>query len=146
MNSPTNHTALWMIIVMMALNAIGMTIVFPVLPFLVEKYLPDSQIVIGVSTLAAVYTLCQFFAAPVLGALSDCFGRKPILVASLLGSTIGYVLFGVGGALWVLFLGRIIDGITAGDISTLAAYVADSTERHERAKWFGYVGAAMGIG
>jgi DHA1 family tetracycline resistance protein-like MFS transporter len=146
MSRSTKNAALWMIIVMMTLNAIGMTIVFPFLPFLVGKYLPNSQIAIGVSTLAAVYTLCQFFAAPVLGALSDRFGRKPILVASLLGSTIGYVLFGFGGALWVLFLGRIIDGITAGDISTLAAYVADSTEHHERAKWFGYVGAAMGIG
>jgi len=146
MNKQTNHTALWTIIVMVVINAIGMTIVFPVLPFLVGMYLPDSQLAIGVSTLAAVYTLCQFFAAPILGALSDRFGRKPILVASLLGSTIGYVLFGVGGALWVLFLGRIIDGITAGDIGTLAAYVADSTEQHERAKWFGYIGAAMGIG
>lgn len=140
------HAALWTIIVIMAVNAIGMTIVFPVLPFLVGKYLPDSQIAIGVSTLEAVYTLFQFFAAPLLGALSDRFGRKPILVTSLLGSTIGYVLFGIGGALWVLFLGRIIDGITAGDISTLTAYVADSTEKHERAKWFGYIGAAMGIG
>lgn len=151
-NIPTSHSAistsasLWTIIVIMAINAIGMTIVFPVLPFLVGKYLPDSQIAIGISALEAVYTLCQFFAAPLLGALSDRFGRKPILVASLLGSTIGYVLFGFGGALWVLFLGRIIDGITAGDISTLTAYVADSTEQNERAKWFGYIGAAMGIG
>lgn len=146
MNRPTKHIALWTIIVMATIVAIGLPIVVPVLPFLVEMYLPDSQIAIGVSTLAAVYSLCQFLAAPVLGALSDRFGRKPILVASFLGSAIGYVLFGVGGALWILFLGRIIDGITAGDISTLAAYVADSTEKHERAKWFGRIGAAMGIG
>ena len=146
MNRPTKHVALWAIIFMMTINAIGMTIVFPVLPFLVGMYLPDSQIAIGVSALAAIYTLCQFFAAPILGALSDRFGRKPILVASFLGSAIGYVLFGIGGALWILFLGRIIDGITAGDISTLTAYVADSTEQHKRTKWFGRVGAAMGIG
>ncbi|MFA5074772.1 MAG: MFS transporter [Candidatus Babeliales bacterium] len=145
-SSISSQTALWTIIIIITINAIGTTIVFPILPFLIGKYLPNSQIAVGISSLAAVYTLCQFFAAPLLGALSDRFGRKPILVTSLLGSAIGYILFGIGGALWVLFLGRIIDGVTAGDISTLTAYIADSTEKQERAKWFGYVGAAMGIG
>jgi DHA1 family tetracycline resistance protein-like MFS transporter len=59
---------------------------------------------------------------------------------------IGYVLFGIGGALWILFLGRIIDGLTAGNISILFAYISDTTEPKERAKWFGYIGSAMGIG
>jgi len=80
------------------------------------------------------------------GALSDRYGRKIILIISLLGSAVGYVLFGIGGSLWVLFLGRIIDGLTAGNVSTLFAYIADSTEPHERTKWFSYIGAAMGIG
>jgi MFS transporter, DHA1 family, tetracycline resistance protein len=138
--------ALWIIVGLVLINGIGMTIVFPLLPFLVGKYLPNYQIVIGMSALAAVYALCTFLAAPFFGALSDRYGRKNILIISLLGSAAGYVLFGIGGALWILFLGRIIDGLTAGDITTLFAYVADSTEPHERTKWFSYIGGAMGIG
>ncbi|KNZ40882.1 MFS transporter [Acetobacterium bakii] len=138
--------SLWIIVGIVLMNGIGMTVVLPLLPFLLDGYLSVSQIVIGMSALASVFAACTFLAAPVLGALSDHYGRKKILIISLLGSVIGYILFGIGGALWVLFLGRIIDGLTAGNISTLFAYIADSTEPQERAKWFGYIGAAMGIG
>jgi DHA1 family tetracycline resistance protein-like MFS transporter len=128
------------------MNGIGMTVVFPLLPFLLGSYLPASQIVIGMSALASVFAACTFFAAPIFGALSDRYGRKKILIISLLGSVLGYILFGIGGALWVLFLGRIIDGLTAGNISTLFAYIADSTEPDQRTKCFSYIGAAMGVG
>ena len=104
------------------------------------------QVALGLNALVSVYAFCEFFSAPVFGALSDRFGRKPILIVSLLGSAIGYLVLGIGGALWVLFLGRIVDGLTAGNISTLFAYVADSTEPGERTKWFGYIGGAIGIG
>jgi DHA1 family tetracycline resistance protein-like MFS transporter len=137
---------LWIIIGIVLMNGIGMTVVFPLLPFLLGNYLPASQIVVGMSALASVFAACTFLAAPIFGALSDRYGRKKILIISLLGSVIGYILFGIGGALWVLFLGRIIDGLTAGNISTLFAYIADSTEPQERTKWFSYIGAAMGIG
>lgn len=137
---------LWIIIGIVVLNSIGMSIVLPLLPFIVGKYLPSGQVVVGMSALMSVFAACTFFAAPALGALSDRYGRKNILILSLAGSVIGYVLFGVGGALWILFLGRIIDGLTAGNISTLFAYVSDSTESKDRAKWFGYIGSAMGIG
>jgi len=137
---------LWIIVGIVLMNGIGMTVVFPLLPFLLGNYLPTSQIVVGMSALASVFAACTFFAAPIFGALSDRYGRKKILIISLLGSVIGYILFGIGGALWVLFLGRIIDGLTAGNISTLFAYIADSTEPHERTKWFSYIGTAMGIG
>jgi len=137
---------LLIIVGIVMLNSIGYSIVLPLLPFLVGKYLPSQQVVVGMSLLMSVFAACTFFAAPVFGALSDRFGRKIILIISLLGSVIGYVLFGIGGALWVLFLGRIIDGLTAGNISTLFAYISDSTEPEERTKWFGYIGAAMGIG
>jgi len=137
---------LWIIIGVVALNSIGMSVVLPLLPFIVGKYLSAKQVVFGMSTLMSVFAACTFFAAPVFGALSDRFGRKIILLISLLGSVIGYVLFGLAGALWVLFLARIIDGLTAGNISTLFAYISDSTEPKERPKWFGYMGAAMGIG
>ncbi len=137
---------LWIIIGIVVLNSIGMSIVLPLLPFIVGKYLPSQQVVVGMSALMSVFAACTFFAAPALGALSDRYGRKIILLISLLGSVIGYVLFGIGGALWILFIGRIIDGLTAGNISTLFAYVSDSTEPKDRSKWFGYIGSAMGIG
>ena len=142
----TKKNKLWIIIGIVLLNSIGMSIVLPLLPFLVGEYLPSQQVVVGMSVLMSVFAGCTFFAAPVLGALSDRYGRKIILIISLLGSSIGYILFGIGGALWMLFLGRIIDGLTAGNISTLFAYISDSTKPKERAKWFGYIGAAMGIG
>lgn len=142
----TKKMNLWIIVVIVLLNSIGLSIVLPLLPFLVGQYLPSQQVVVGMSALMSVFAACSFFAAPVFGALSDRYGRKSILLISLLGSVIGYVLFGIGGALWILFLGRIIDGLTAGNISILFAYISDSTEPKERSKWFGYIGSVMGIG
>jgi DHA1 family tetracycline resistance protein-like MFS transporter len=146
MKIKSKNYKLWIIIGIVLLNSIGFSIVLPLLPFLISKYLPSQQVVVGMSLLMSVFAACSFFSAPVFGALSDRYGRKNILLISLLGSVIGYVLFGIGGALWVLFLGRIIDGLTAGNISILFAYIADTTEPTERAKWFGYIGAVMGIG
>ena len=137
---------LWIIIGIVALNSIGLSLVLPLLPFIVGKYLPAHEVVFGMSALLSVFAACTFFAAPVLGALSDRYGRKIILIVSLMGSVAGYVLFGIGGAFWILFLGRMIDGLTAGNISTLFAYISDSTDPEERTKWFGYTGSAMGIG
>src|SRR6201996_4902734 len=137
---------LWIIIGITVLNAIGMTIVFPLFPFLLGLYVPASQVAVVMSALVSVFALCTFFAAPVFGALSDRYGRKSILLISLLGSAIGYLLLGMGGALWILFAGRIIDGLTAGNQSALSAYIIDSTAPHERGKWFGYLGGAIGLG
>lgn len=128
------------------LNGIGMTIVMPLFPFLLGKYVAAENVAIAMSALMSVFAVCTFFAAPIFGALSDRYGRKSILLISLLGSAIGYVLLGIGGALWILFLGRIIDGLTAGNQSTLFAYITDSTEPSERGKWFGYLGGAIGLG
>jgi len=146
MKTKSKKYIFWIIIGIVLLNSIGMSVVLPLLPFIVGKYLPSEQIVVGMSALMSVFAACTFFAAPIFGSLSDRYGRKNILILSLLGSVIGYVLFGIGGALWILFLGRIIDGLTAGNISILFAYISDTTEPKERAKWFGYIGSAMGIG
>lgn len=142
----SKNRALGIVIAIVFLNSVGMTIVFPLLPFLVGKYLPESQVVVGMSALMSVFAACTFLAAPVFGTLSDRYGRKRILFVSLIGSMAGYLLFGIGGSLWILFLGRIIDGLTAGNISTLFAYISDATKPEERTKWFGYIGGATGIG
>lgn len=146
MQNTSKKRSLWIIVGITVLNAIGMTIVLPLFPFLLEKYVPEKDVAVVMSALVSVFAVCTFFAAPVFGALSDRYGRKPILLISLLGSAAGYVLLGVGGALWILFLGRIIDGLTAGNQSALFAYISDSTEPEERGKWFGYLGGAIGLG
>ncbi|WP_419823817.1 MFS transporter [Anoxybacterium hadale] len=129
------------------LCGIGFTIIAPVVPFLVEPYIssPKDQAIV-VTFLTSVYAVCVFFAAPVLGALSDRYGRRPLLLICLFGSSIGYLVFGIGGALWVLFAGRIIEGITGGSISTIFAYFADITPREHRTKYFGWVSAVTGVG
>lgn len=129
------------------LCGIGFTIIAPVVPFLVQPYTsnPGEQAIV-VTLLTSVYAVCVFLAAPGLGALSDRYGRRPVLLVCLLGSAIGYVVFGIGGALWILFVGRIIDGITGGTISTIFAYFADIIPSNQRTKYFGWVSAIVGVG
>lgn len=129
------------------LCGMGFSIIMPVVPFLVAPYVSNSsEQALMVTLLTSVYALCVFFAAPGLGALSDRFGRRPVLLICFIGSVIGYFVFGLGGALWVLFLGRIIEGITGGSISTLFAFFADITPEEQRTKYFGWVSAAAGAG
>lgn len=134
-------------IISMFLCGLGFTIAAPVIPFLVKPYIsnPGDQAIV-VTLLTSVYAVCVFFAAPVLGALSDKYGRRPVLLICLLGSSVGYLVFGIGGALWILFAGRIIDGITGGDISTILAYFADIIPPDQRTKYFGWASAVVGVG
>ena len=129
------------------LCGIGFSIITPVVPFLVQPYIsnPANQAIV-VTLLTSVYAVCVFFAAPALGALSDKYGRRPLLLVCLLGSATGYLIFGIGGALWVLFAGRIIEGITGGSISTIFAYFADIIPREQRTKYFGWMSAVVGVG
>lgn len=136
----------WLILIIAFFNAVGLTIVIPLFPFLINLYVSTEKVALYMGILVSMYAVCKFFMAPIMGALSDYFGRKPILFFSLLATAVGYFTLGIGGALWVLFLGRIIAGISAGDISALYAYVADSTQGKERTKLYGYLGAANGIG
>lgn len=142
-----NKKPVFFLLVTVFLTAIGMMVVAPVMPFYVKEYVSDSgRLAMVIGWLAAAYSICQFFAAPGLGALSDRYGRRPVLLLCLFGSAVGYALFGIGGALPILFLGRILDGLTGGDLSILMAYVADITEPEERGKLFGQIGATVGIG
>lgn len=128
------------------LNFAGIGIIVPVLPFIIGRYVQSEDKAFVGSLLFTIFSLFQFLAAPSLGALSDRYGRRPILLISLLGSAIGYLMIGVGGSLWVLFLGRIVDGITGGNIATIYAYGADITTSEERTRFFGLLGASAGVG
>jgi multidrug resistance protein len=137
------RAALALVFAIMVLDVMGITILFPVGAFLVRRYSGDALMV---TLLSAVYAGAQLLAAPVLGKLSDRFGRRPVLLVSLLGSAAGYVLFGLGGALWVLFLSRAVDGCTGGNMSTATAYIADVSSKEDRGRNFGLVGVAWGVG
>jgi DHA1 family tetracycline resistance protein-like MFS transporter len=131
----------------MFLSVISMTIVLPILPFIVQNHVHGTKDVgLWVGVLVTVFAACALVSGPVLGALSDRIGRKPVLVLSLLGSAAGYVLFGIAGGLGVLVLSRVIDGVTAGDRPVVMAYLADITPPEKRAAQFGLLGAVGGVG
>ena len=128
------------------ITGIGFTIILPVVPFMVSPFVSGGNRGLVVSALVSVYALCTFFAAPAFGVLSDRFGRKPILLVSLIGSAIGFLIFGWATALWLLFLGRMVDGLTGGNVVALLAYFSDITSKEERTKVFGWMSATVGIG
>jgi DHA1 family tetracycline resistance protein-like MFS transporter len=124
-------------------NLIGFGIIIPLLPFYAETF-GASPIVIGL--LFAVFSLCQLVAAPALGDLSDRYGRRPILIFSLLGTVVSFAMLALAHSIVMLFLARIVDGLSGGNISTARAYVADVTEPKDRARAYGLIGAAFGLG
>ncbi|HEY0233760.1 MAG TPA: MFS transporter [Afipia sp.] len=144
--APMARGPLIIVAITVFLNVAGFTLILPVVPFLVGRYVATELIGVYVGLIVSVFALCAFCAAPVLGSLSDHYGRRPILILSLLGSAAGYVVFGLGGALWVLFAGRIIDGLTAGNIATIYAFVADYYPPAERGRVYGLLGAIGGLG
>jgi DHA1 family tetracycline resistance protein-like MFS transporter len=135
--------ALSLIFVIMLMDVIGITLLSPVAPYIVQKYSSEALMV---SMLTVLYAGGQFVAAPLIGKLGDRYGRRPVLLISLLGQAIGYLIFGMGGALWILFLGRIIGGITGGNLSTASAYIADVSKPEERSKNFALIGMAWSVG
>ncbi|MBN9174034.1 MAG: MFS transporter, partial [Microbacterium sp.] len=136
-----------MLVVLTLLTVIGMTVVLPVLPFVVLQYVSnENDLAVWVGILEAVNGLCAFLVAPFLGRLSDRFGRRPVIIVAAFGAAFAMTLFGIGGAIWVLLLARVIQGLTAGDLPALFAYLADITPPEQRAKRFGMLGALSGIG
>jgi MFS transporter, DHA1 family, tetracycline resistance protein len=142
-SSKKSKSALSLIFVIMLMDVIGITVLSPVAPYIVQKY---SSAALMVSMLTVLYAGGQFFAAPMIGKLGDRFGRRPVLLISLFGQALGYLIFGMGGALWILFLGRIIGGITGGNLSTASAYIADVSKPEERSKNFALIGMAWSVG
>lgn len=147
LSARSTNRAWIMLIVLTMLTVIGMTVVLPVLPFVVLQYVShESDLAIWVGVLEAINGLCAFLVAPFLGRLSDRFGRRPVIIAAAFGAALSMALFGIGGALWVLVLARVIQGLTAGDLPALFAYLADITPPEKRAQRFGLLGALSGIG
>lgn len=139
------RSPLLVIFITVFIDLIGFGIVIPVLPYYAEgtKFgATPSQ----VGLLFASYSVLQLVFSPVLGRLSDKHGRRPILFFSLLGTALGFLILGFATTLWMLFVGRIIDGISGGNISTAQAYIADVTTEKDRAKGMGLIGAAFGLG
>ena len=126
-----------------AIDLIGWGIVLPILPLYAEHF-TDSKVTIGV--LVAVFSLMQLIFAPVWGRVSDKVGRKPVLIVSLAGTALGSLLMGVAWSLPILFLGRIVDGISGGSVSAAHAAVTDMAEPGQRARLIGLLSAAFGIG
>ena len=124
-------------------NLVGFGIIIPLLPFYAETF-GASPLVVGL--LFAVFSLCQLVAAPILGDLSDRYGRRPILILSLIGTVVSFVMLALAQSLTMLFIARIVDGLSGGNISTARAYVADVTEPKDRSRAFGLIGAAFGLG
>src|SRR5882757_3344076 len=124
-------------------NLVGFGIIIPLLPFYAETF-GASPVLIGL--LFAVFSLCQLLAAPALGDLSDRYGRRPILVFSLAGTVVSFVMLALAHSIAMLFVARIVDGLSGGNISTARAYVADITEPKDRARAYGMIGAAFGLG
>src|SRR5262244_4299068 len=140
-----NRSPLLVIFITVFIDLIGFGIVIPVLPFYAEgtKFSATPS---QVGLLFASYSIMQLVFAPVLGRLSDKYGRRPILLISLLGTSLGFLILGFATTLWMLFAGRIIDGISGGNISTAQAYIADVTTKENRARGMGLIGAAFGLG
>jgi DHA1 family tetracycline resistance protein-like MFS transporter len=134
---------LLIIFLTLVVNLIGFGIIIPLLPLYAESF-GASPIVIGL--LFASFSLCQLVASPALGALSDRWGRRPVLIVSLLGTVVSFVMLALARSVPWLFAARIVDGLSGGNISTARAYVADITTEDQRARAYGLIGAAFGIG
>src|SRR5881409_3771349 len=118
-------------------NLVGFGIIIPLLPFYAETF-GASPTVIGL--LFAVFSLCQLAAAPALGDISDRHGRRPVLIFSLLGTVVSFVMLALAHSLAMLFAARIVDGLSGGNITTARAYIGDITTEENRARAFGVLG------
>ncbi|WP_448524911.1 MFS transporter [Parathermosynechococcus lividus] len=134
---------LFVVLLTIVIDRLGESLIFPILPFLVEQFHFDA---LTLTLLFSSFAGAQFIAAPLLGALSDHWGRRPVLLVCIAGTAVSYFLFAAATTPWLLFVSRIIDGITGGVVSTAQAYIADTSAPVDRAKNFGLTGAAFGIG
>jgi len=134
---------LFIIFLTLFVNLVGFGIIIPLLPFYAQTF-GASPLVIGL--LFASFSLSQLVASPVLGHLSDRWGRRPVLIFSLIGTVVSFAMLAIATSLTMLFVARIVDGLSGGNITTARAYIADITTEENRAKAYGVLGAAFGLG
>lgn len=140
-----SRSPLVVILTTVFIDLVGFGIVIPVLPFYAEgtRFNATPRMV---GLLFASYSIMQLIFSPILGSLSDKYGRRPVLLLSIIGTGVGFLVLGFAQTLPMLFAGRILDGITGGNISTAQAYIADVTTKENRASGMGLIGAAFGFG
>lgn len=136
------------VIVCVTLDMLAFGMIIPVMPDLLVELtgLPAEEAVAWAGPLTATFALVNFLAMPTLGGLSDRFGRRPVLLASMATLALDFIIMGLASALWVLFLGRFLSGISSATFSTANAYIADTTTPEKRGQAFGMIGASFGIG
>ncbi|MCH7314506.1 TCR/Tet family MFS transporter [Acinetobacter sp. ANC 3882] len=137
---------LFIIFSTIALDAIGIGLIFPILPSLLQDITHSTHIAMYIGILSSLYAAMQFIFSPILGALSDKFGRRPILLLSLAGSTLNYLFLAYSHSLLLLLIGRIIAGMTSANMSVASAYLVDISKPDQRAKHFGFMSAMFGAG
>lgn len=140
--------AFFFVIVTVAIDMLAFGLIIPVLPALIEDVmgLGPAEAVAWGGALTATYALMNFAFGPAIGALSDRFGRRPVLLASIFTLAIDFVVMGLANTIWLLFLGRALSGVSGATFSTANAYIADTTSPEERGRAFGMIGAAFGFG
>jgi DHA1 family tetracycline resistance protein-like MFS transporter len=136
--------AKFLILFTVLIDVIGLGIIIPILPFYVSSFGVSPLLI---TSLIAVYAFCSFFSNPILGAISDRYGRKSVLFFSLLSTSIGWFVFASAHNIFQLYLGRVIDGLAAGNVSTAQSYLVDiAKDDKERTTNLGYLGALFGLG
>lgn len=131
------------IFLIVLVDVLGFTIVIPLLAFYAEHFGATPLVA---TLIVSCYAVCSLISTPIIGKLSDQYGRRPLLLISQAGTCAGFLILGFSTALWMVFLGRILDGVTAGNLSLAQAYISDHTKPENRAKAFGVIGIAFGVG
>lgn len=140
------NRALVVILAAVTLDAVGIGLIFPILPALLRDVGHISEVATLLGVMLALYSACQFLFSPILGVLSDRFGRRPVLLISLAGAAIDYLIMALAPELWMLVLGRAVSGATSANMAVATAYITDISSEGERAKRFGLFHAMFGIG
>ncbi|WP_098728423.1 TCR/Tet family MFS transporter [Acinetobacter baumannii] len=140
------NRSLFIIFATIALDAIGIGLIFPILPLLLQDMTHSTHIAIYMGILASLYAAMQFIFSPLLGALSDRWGRRPVLLISLAGSAVNYLFLTFSHSLILLLVGRIIAGITSAKMAVASTYIVDVSQENNRAKYFGLINAMFGAG